>query len=835
MNFEIYYEKFQQIKFIIVFFFFFIESLRFPFYADATAINEVEQIDLKVDLNRIMVKLGSSVKYKIVQLGQKEAFIAFQGVKLAENFKRSTAENHVVQDITIETLSDNILTLAIFTKENLKEIKSRWQEDNTTLEVYLIADRFENRVENKKKSGLKAEIKNIEEKNISKDALPKIPESDNQFAKMATIYSIDNLINEISNDVCSEQPAIMQAVDCCRQENWQDAFFIMKSYLATHLSAKCKENAKFLSCYSLYKLSANGETGQYLFTADFLLNTIRSLPESKFIPYAMSALGKIYMALGNYNEAKAYFKMVMDKYKEYPGQPEVIFEIGRIYAEKGDFKLSIQVLREIMTKYPDSPFITDANLEIGKALFEVNRFSESLNILTRLMESAPRKIYENADLLRYIGNGYYQTGNYEKARQFLYRAYNYFPQMKSNHIVLARIGDTYRDSKQPDKALSIYKLTTEKYPGTDGSVISLIRLARYIKKSTIRAHAYKRIIREYPESPMVKLAMLKLASLKNHMGEHEKSIEILKQFLNTCPKTLKREADYAMKESYQALFEKFLKNNEYDKILISYEKDRYLLDRLDSAELFLTIGKAYIDGHLYEKATEILTKSSNLFVKSKTPPELIFNLGLSLHEAGQLEEALAMFNAYVSDFSGTRNLADAYRYKGRILLTKKKYKEAIKNLRSAYYFSSEGEQKATISMEEAEGYARLGNQSAATQRLTEAINFFTLDQKKYSESLSTAYRKLGENYLQLNSYLKAAEALSMAVNFENKDESCLDLLFMLAESYQKGNVLDQAEKIYGDIRTSDDSFWSKLAAEKLKVIKLQKNKNKNGSLSKPFL
>jgi TolA-binding protein len=792
-------------------------------YASATDAQEkrIEKISLDNQPCAIRIKLSGETPYKVVQCDKKELLIAFKHVRFSKNVLPNLAGNHLVKEIEIERLADHVLTLFIRTREDLKKIQPKWMKKGSTLVVDFITDRTVKTIQSR--SPKKIEDTNREKKtgeNPDKRKIFKISEFDALAGNGKGSSGIDELFQQIKSNLCPGLQDITDAINHCESECWQDAFDIVNRHIETKTTDQSLETAYFLRAYIFYKTIGPDDENKFWEAANFFREAVNYFPESGLVPYGIAALGKIHAVLRNYAEAKVYFKTILEKHKDYRAIPEVMLEMGRVDSKKKALDGAVSIFRKIISDYPNSYCAADASLELGKALFEADRFSESLSILTQLIESNPQKIYEAADLLRYLGNAYYQTGKHEMALDALCRAFSYFPETESKPVILTRIGDICRDAKQPEKAFEIYKLVARNYPGSDGFVISSMRLAENAGNG--KEDIYQKIITDFPKNPMAKLAMLKLADLQRSSGQNEKSIKTVKEFLNRYPNTLEKEAFYIMEQAYEVLLSRLLKNDNYAEILIRYEKDKHLFNRFGSSQLFLTIGKAYLQGHLYAQAAEIFKKSYMFFVDDNKPPDLLFCWGVALHESDQHDKAIEMLDAYLKHSNGKENALEANFRKGRIFLAKKEYKKAIKNFEAAYGLSKGTKQKAEILIEEAAGYKEIGGYAIASKLLIEAINFMASIPGKDFDDISLAYRRLGQNYLLSKAYLKAADAFSMAVKFSEKPENDPDLYFMIGESYLKGNVFDMAEEAYRDIISIGNPFWTKLAQEKIRYMELEK-------------
>ncbi len=83
--------------------------------------------------------------------------------------------------------------------------------------------------------------------------------------------------------------------------------------------------------------------------------------------------------------------------------------------------------------------------------------------------------------------------------------------------------------------------------------------------------------------------------------------------------------------------------------------------------------------------------------------------------------------------------------------------------------------------------------------------------------------------MQLEVYSKAADAYAMAKKFAKKDQEYPDLSYKLGESYEKDNHIIKATESYNETIASGDPFWSRLAEERLRGIKLEERMKANGA------
>ena len=188
-------------------------------------------------------------------------------------------------------------------------------------------------------------------------------------------------------------------------------------------------------------------------------------------------------------------------------------------------------------------------------------------------------------------------------------------------------------------------------------------------------------------------------------------------------------------------------------------------------------------------------------------------------EAGHPDRALKALKTYTRNHPKHDHAADALCRIGRILMGKKQYKNAQKKFRLAYRYTHNNREKATIRIQEAEADKALGNHQAAARNLIHAINLVSGIPEKSNTDISKLYRDLGDMYVQTKTYLKAADAFSMAIKFSDRKE-IPDLRFLLAETYEKGKNIEMAGKVYKEILGLGDPFWARLARERLRGIRI---------------
>jgi tetratricopeptide (TPR) repeat protein len=811
----------------------------------------IKQVYLKQNSDRIRVFLTDKPAHKVLQIEPTEWVIAFNNTRIAKTFTQPKGGHPQIRLIQVQSKPHQVATLSISTYQTLKNIQTKWSPHDRVFIIDLGQQAKANKKQRTRKLAFRKAKNNARANSPAKPAIsaPK-PDPAAHAKKIATAVpkknaappaskpiprpavnppsknyagKLTDLIDEISTQPCSKRPEIKNAIIRCRRQKWLRAFELLNRYLtnpSTNTPRECLHGAHFLRAYAYYEENRSKNEIFKLESANYFQDAISYFPESPFVPYGLAALGKIHVELNNSSEAKGYFKMILSKYQNYAGTPEVYLELGKIYRTKGKLKLALSSFKKVLTEFPHASVISESKLELGKAYYENKQFKAALGVLNDVITSDQRLVFLSEDMLLHIGNSYYQIGKYRPARESLLQAYNLFPDMASKDLILARIADTYKDENLPEKAIKFYQLVVDKYPGSDGFLISSMRLAESKKTRAEKEEIYQLIIQEYPMSPMASLALLKTATLQKDAQEYEACITTIHKLMTKYPSKLKKEAYFVMQEAYRDYFANLMKQGQYTNLLGYYEKEKPLFRKFNDVKLFNSIGEAFYRGHLYKQAAENLKRAYDYAEVAQRTDTLMYHLGVAYHESGNHQEALKYFKILRRVYPGSKYSPEVQWRIGSILTDQEKFTAALAYFEEAAANTKNKGQKANMLLDTAKGYQAAGQYQKATPIFIQAINLMASLPATLPERIAGAYESLGENYLKQRSYLKAADALAMALRF-NQSEKTVYLQFKLAEAYRLGEDKEQARTIYEKVSASGDPFWGRLAEEELRRFKIK--------------
>lgn len=818
---------------------------------------EITAIDMSNNPYAVRIKLSGKTPYKVVQFDKKEILVAFKNAQVSESLTPKGNGEPFIRQVRISPQKREIVSMIITTAEDVDSLSAVWLPvENTLMISFAPGDtrikqkQVKKRTRKKHTEGTPATSSGVEETPSREVPVVETRTQPVEDTPLMTPVlrgkqsgavqeeigfslgdrtfdnrysgSTEDLFLELRSDACEDLGDVKRGVILCNQGAWGRAFEIFSRYSDDEtLNVTCLENILILQAYSFFNSLRDAGPKDYFQAVSYFQKLIAYFPDSVYVPYALTCLGKIYIQLLDITQAEGYFQVVLKNYKSYPGTPEVMFELGRIYTDKNDNKLAVAMLKNVVEKFPRGSFIGNAKLQLGKALFNTNDYQASVAVLEDLLKTKPRMIYDTSDLLQYLGNAYYHSGDSGKARQALSQVFNLFPDIEGKDTILTRIGDTYVENKQKDKAIKVFQLVVDTYPGSDGFVISTMRLAEFLDNPEEKEKMYNMVIDEFPDNPLSGLALMRLALLQHDGGKYEKSVDTVKKLLEMHPRALKRDAVNLMQDSSELIFKKLMEKDEYTELISRFEKDKRVLDESENPNLFLLVGMAYLKAHLHENAVDMLMKSYKRTGEKKRPADLIHALGVALDEAGRADDAMDMFKTYIRYFDDKEDSEDSHARMGTILYDKKQYKESVDHYKKALSKSKDNTNKAKILVSMSKDYKALNDYNTAVTTLIKAINILAEEPKESFDTLSLVHRNLGENYMQLKAWEKAADAFAMAVKFAPEDEGSTEIYFMMGDAYRNSRKFEEAEKAYQAVMDKGDSFWGSMAKERLRSMKLR--------------
>ncbi len=804
----------------------FVLSLMVTQDAESQSLAVIHQVLTKSEEggSSIIIKLSGNPARKVIGIGKREILIALKDTELSEGlFNNHIPGEGLIQKVEINKRPNNVSCLLVKLHRPYIGIDHQIEAGTGALYVQIRGKGGSSR-KALKSGGSDSSLLNAETA---------------AHVALNRPGDIDQLLNPDSGDTTPDTDLFLQAAGRFQAGRWGDAIRILGDLIKAYPKSSHLERAYFLLAKSYDHMFKRNIAEHFLEVNRHYQHAISRFPNSVFVPDAMVSIGNCYFKVKNYYEALAYYSLVCKNYKAYAVDPEVLVDQGRVLALTQKPQEAIRNFQQVERLYPETPLASTAKVERAKALFDINSFKRSLRVLDEIMTTEPNKIYEDPDILLYSGYNYYELGELGKARDLLSKVLNYFPDIESNHLILTRIADTYREQGIESKALALYNMVIRRHPDSEGGLISMLRVAADIEKVELETlvspvvikeiapynrparDTYEEIVKTQGDNPLSQLAGLRLAVQQEKDKDYEGSINILRGILARYPDTpLREQIKSALRSPVEAIFEREQQEGNYAKIIGYYQEMKDDLVIEDMPKVLLILGDAYRRLHLYDHAISALEKANKSYTDQGQPATLLLGLGESFYKVQRLEEARRSLDVFVARYPEDKRAYQAYFLIGDVMLRQKEYEQAMAAFDLAMQKDPDGLYRIDILLGMAEASNFHGDYDRASRLLNRAIALMSQNKAGSAAGTYEAYRELGETYLKLAKDKQAVSAFENALKVSPKGRDDLSLQFRLAECYQRLKERDKTEGILNQIIASGDPFWSRMAGVKINEIKI---------------
>jgi TolA-binding protein len=648
------------------------------------------------------------------------------------------------------------------------------------------------------------------------------------------------LVQTVEDDGKEDTAFYLKCLSAYRSKDWKGSILNFTNFIKKYPNGRYTGKAYFILAKSYDHSKSKDISAHYNEIKDHYEDAVSRFPASEFVPDAMYSIGTLFFKTKNYSEALGYYNLVLKEDKGSILRIQALTQKVKVLIlknRKSEALNNLTQLEQITSNYPDLPERTEARTEKAKILYEMNRFYESIEILDKLIKENPENLYVYPEISLYLGYNYYQLGNNKKARENLYRFYNICPDREINHLVLNQIGDTYRNEGLIKDAVKFYRLVLDRFPNTDGAIISKIRLAEqqedtdWIEKTRKEVgspqNIYEDIVnrsadKKEEKNPLIQLSMLKLGITYQKENKYQKSLNILKELLDRYPETsLKRELMHALMMTLESIQKKEIKDKNYINIINLYLKEKKLFLMINAPELFLPVARAFVYVDLNDMAIDIFKKADILLSDTEKPDDLLFLMGKYFYEKANIDEAFKRFDVLTERYPNSKYLPEAYRMKGDILLKQKKYAQATDTFDIALKYPVATCNRAHILIKQAS--ALIGDNFKT--RALSSINQANELKKDCDDGDILIDQEIGDAYLSLGDAKRALDIFNRAIKESKGDQDKVPLKLKLAKCFWLLNKKEDSLSIYHQISSLNDPFWSNLAKEKMDEIQFNSENN----------
>jgi len=124
----------------------------------------------------------------------------------------------------------------------------------------------------------------------------------------------------------------------------------------------------------------------------------QSLPP-EYTRYALFLLGEAQLKSGRFNEAKLYFKIFYERFKNDPLLPDVYWRIGFCEYQLGNIQNAIEAFQSFIDRYKDSPLFAYTHYLLGKIFLLNGDYLSSIKEINLILDPSQGMVWGGAFLL----------------------------------------------------------------------------------------------------------------------------------------------------------------------------------------------------------------------------------------------------------------------------------------------------------------------------------------------------------------------------------------------------------------------------------------------------
>lgn len=564
---------------------------------------------------------------------------------------------------------------------------------------------------------------------------------------------------------------------------------------------------------------------------------------SNRVPRSLLNLGLINLRVGNFPEAKAYFKILQDRFPDDENIPSISYYWGEYYYRKGDYKKAADQFQYLIQTYPEHELVKQAAYYLADSLNRTGFIEQAFQIVDYIDKRWPDYYMENPQFLRLAGDVETKLKKWDLAKNHYFTYYNLNPEAEGSDVVLARLGDLYIRQNEREAAKQIYQKVIEDFPDREGGLVAKMRLAEegIYDEPTLADMAtvfdrpynkrpegiYKEIIQGHPDSPLAPIAQLKLAMWYGYNKQYPEALTTAQDFIDKYPDNqfidrARRLGDSVFTlavpgmvaegrfgrvvrywESYDFIGQKDTKVDDQTKlnVALSYSKvgqpekalellKPYLSGRQKPGISDQALGMAvniYLDQLAWKEISDLIaTAKQNWKLDPKQLRQLDYARAMSLQNLGQDNEAQAMWAELAKDM----NVEPAFRAYAMYYMAKAAMER--QDLRRVFVYSQEA-------------LTLLLQTNGDPEKIKDAVLMSI-----YATERSGRYEEA----------LKWARQYDDYIDVDNPEWA--STRFKLARIYRKAGAIDEWKQLLTDIiEKKPDSLQAQLAKSALDTYELE--------------
>jgi len=320
-------------------------------------------------------------------------------------------------------------------------------------------------------------------------------------------------------------------------------------------------------------------------------------PENRLAAEAMTYAARSEIELGEFEEAAAILEDFLAKYQDHELARDVMYQLGLVYAAVDRYQPLVRVYQEFEQQFPDDRRRAEVMHWLGTAFEAQGDPAKALEYYeSALAESTDPKL---AHRTRYrLAQIYYKSGRLSESAEMVYQVLVGDTEVQIPSETHLWAADYLLDQKQHQRAIRLYRLYTEKYPGSFKTEKAFFGIGEaYFKeqKWTEALSNYRRAMQLPGEWNA--FARLRAGMTLAKLDKNDSAIELLEQSSRSQLPAIESQAFFNLGEIYLQLADRASDSERarlFEKALHNYLKVEILYrDAVDRPDAMLRIGEIW--------------------------------------------------------------------------------------------------------------------------------------------------------------------------------------------------------------------------------------------------
>ena len=624
---------------------------------------------------------------------------------------------------------------------------------------------------------------------------------------------------------------LARAMDDMIAGNFASAAALLEQMKTDYPKNNLSDPALYLLAECYFYTPGKNFSDKFLGISSTFREALTEHPKSGLAPRGKFLRSLAYLKMDYFNEGIAFLKMLLDDHPESHYALLAKIYLAKGYLATGKRSLAKDTFDQVLVKRPRGPMFFDAYYELGEAYFSDGLYSQANEVFKEIVNQADQYYIEHPQILYNLGEGYFHLKRMNLARAYLFHVLNLSPKMEGADMIMARIGDTYKESGKTDEAIKMYTMTRRLHPGTTGSLIAQMRLADFgALRSVFRPESvfielaegsleatikmYREIVDADPNSPLAQLALFKIGSTYFSQGEFKRAIETFTKILTDYPKgNLNQDARDILNKAILAEIKSLAEQKKHLELVAFYTEHRRQINDNTWPDIRHLLADAYAALDMPREAIALWEANKDLTTHED---ERLLGLGDAYYKTGQYDAAVDALSRFRKRMPKHPQAVNSLVTQARAEAAMGQEEQARRHLEEALAKKNQLDDPGAVYGLLGELYLKAGEFERGIEAMQRRLETLKNDEAA-KEELFITYSRMGQAYTALGRTEPAEKALQAALDLGLK-APYPETLYLIARTYNSLGMADRYRSTLDLMLKTTDPFWRDVADKEILAL-----------------